>query len=725
MDHGEGKKPGKFPARAGKPWRAANTDKAAISTLAEALQLRDAYNHDPNRLATVNKNAEDDAAFLKKPFCPILRFEVGFVPRAGSAFVVFDLDDCRNSSTGEITDPEIASILEGYDGYIEPSTSGTGLRLIMPREEGDEALSDRREGHGVGFMAKAEQAKGMALTLRPERLKWSRGAFVVDALIYRRDEGLKAKRTVRKAPTDDVAVEFAHISINDLEEMFAHIENDDRFDERGTWVGIVKAVKEAFEPRGLGEAAWDILDDWTSTRDGNYEPHLNRRVWDEPCGQPGGTTLATLIKFAKEGGWRAEEEPVANPVKPEAGRFCLVGGNYWDRRTYSERNPSEMWRLTFEWDMRDLKGKKIGRRMNDRLGWLNGDLPRFDGKMFAPGRPAEIDDPTGIYINTWEPLVPPVWNGSEPRPWLDHMARIVPDAADREWLVEWMAFVLQNPGRKVNWAPVLIGREGSGKDTLFHPLTKHLGRYAREGLTLQMVSSQFNGWLDRCLLAIVQERQGGRWHDKKDAAERLKPLIAGPPDRIPFERKGVDVTEIDNVVNIAFFVNEADALHIDRDSRRYFPVESDFLPANPERYFRPLWDYLENGGAEQVAAWLLQYPLRLVRERMRVPRASAFERIVEAGLGPAGEEIAACVGEREWVSIDEVRGHLWPIEHIPAGAKGPKAVAEVLRGLGLSPRQERVKFRVAGRSRAVTVCVREGVEVDLDVVRYTLKEAER
>ncbi|WP_433990198.1 primase-helicase family protein [Sulfitobacter sp. TBRI5] len=385
-----------------------------------------------------------------------------------------------------------------------------------------------------------------------------------------------------------------------------------------------------------------------------------------------------------------------------------------------------MWRLTFDWDMRNLKGKKLGHSQADRLGWLNENLARFDGVMFKPGMGAEIEDPPGempgFYINSWAPIVPPVWNSAEPKPWLDHFAKIVPDEADREVMINYMAFLLQNPGLKVNWAPVLIGREGSGKDTLFHPLTKHLGRYAREALTLQMVTSQFNGWIDRCLFALVQEKQGGRWHDKHEAAEALKTLISAPPNRIKFERKGMDAGELENVVNLVFFVNSADALQIDRESRRYFPIESDFLPADPDGYFVGLWGYLNDGGAEQVVAWLLRRRVTHVRERMRAPKASAFERIVEAGLGPTGEAIANFVEGRDWVSIPEVCDALYHLDYITPGARAPKAVAGVLRGLGLSA-THRVQFSCGGKSMARAVHVRDGVDVDLHAVREALKEA--
>ncbi len=327
LDQGMGKKPGKVPARSDQPWKNSRTDWAAKDTLHQSVLRRDKHSR-PKQVAQFNEWRKAWCEKEGRVFYPILRFEVGFVPRAGSALVVFDLDDCRDPLTGDITDGEIAAILGGFTGYVERSTSGTGLRVLMPREKGDERHSDRGEWGGVGFMAKAEQHKGMALTLCPlsPLFEWERG-FVFDPLIARRDG---ARREVKSkthhgdtSGLDEVALEFAHISIDDLEQMFARITNDDRFD-RDKWIGIGKAVREAFEPRGLGEEAWEVFDTWTASRKGgDYDPVHNRDRWDEPLDGKAKkrTTLATVIKLAQEGGWERRDVIELSPEQEDEWGF--------------------------------------------------------------------------------------------------------------------------------------------------------------------------------------------------------------------------------------------------------------------------------------------------------------------------------------------------------------------------------------------------------------------
>jgi hypothetical protein len=507
-DRGPKKKPGKYPAKPGKPWRAIATKDAAVWTLAEAMEARDLYNSNPGKIERHNAEARRIAeAQKKKPGPPIIRYEVGYYPREGSAFVLWDIDDCRDPATGMITRPEIAEILDPYDGYREPSTSGTGLRLVMPREEGDEALSGAAEHNGLGFLA-SSTGKGMALTLQPERLRIAeRGWDMVFERLIELRGALKPKGPKGEIEPTDAALEFAHVTLDDLRDMLAHIPNDERFDERGQWVGFVKSIAEVFVPRGLGDEAFEIVDEWTENRDGNWDPEANRAVWDEPPG--GGMSFASVIYHARQGGWKRA---------PVLGEFAIVDGDYYDLAKHKNRNADQMWRLTKSWDMTDLKGKPVAPNKEPRLGWLNDNLAHYAGTVFDPRAGATVENPkykpAGTYLNTFRPLRSIPYEGRVPQPWLDHLAVLVPDAGDREWVLEWLAFVVQNPGRKVNWSPVFIGPEGCGKDTLFGPLEEWFGSYLHPKVTLRDATHNFNAWLHECLVALVQEKQGGRWHDK-------------------------------------------------------------------------------------------------------------------------------------------------------------------------------------------------------------------
>ncbi|MCV5403811.1 hypothetical protein OFM88_30100, partial [Escherichia coli] len=54
----------------------------------------------------------------------------------------------------------------------------------------------------------------------------------------------------------------------------------------------------------------------------------------------------------------------------------------------------------------------------------------------------------------------------DPAPFLNHIAKLLPVATDREILLDWMAYKAQNPAQLMRWAVVLCGVEGNGKTTV-------------------------------------------------------------------------------------------------------------------------------------------------------------------------------------------------------------------------------------------------------------------
>ncbi|MGL5776662.1 MAG: primase-helicase family protein, partial [Aeromonas veronii] len=94
---------------------------------------------------------------------------------------------------------------------------------------------------------------------------------------------------------------------------------------------------------------------------------------------------------------------------------------------------------------------------------------------------------------------------------IDHMERLIPDAGDREILMSWIASCIQNPGKKHQWSPVLVGTEGNGKSLIGKIVRYALGdRYTAEPRSSQL-GGKFNGWIENKLFGIIEEiHMGGR-----------------------------------------------------------------------------------------------------------------------------------------------------------------------------------------------------------------------
>ena len=302
---------------------AKNTDKVAVSTMWEVIEKLEYLERKPEILEMANQERAERAAKYEIDYTPIEGFRIGYVPRSDSAGVVVDLDDCVDDDGNVVLDdPALQIAFDVYadgGGYWETSPSGRGVRVVMPRVAlEDELRSDRREACGVGFQAAQEKAKGFTLTLSGEG-EWKRGDALVDEVVRVRDAGLTERRTGEKGvegDVSDVALQFVDVTIEDFERMLEILPNGGpEKSERGWFTGMTKAIRETFEPRGLGEEAWELWDHWLSLDPpGRYDPEWNRRVWDEPLkeGVANRKSLASIIKEANSlgfvGSWRRDGE---------------------------------------------------------------------------------------------------------------------------------------------------------------------------------------------------------------------------------------------------------------------------------------------------------------------------------------------------------------------------------------------------------------------------------
>jgi hypothetical protein len=272
-----------------------------------------------------------------------------------------------------------------------------------------------------------------------------------------------------------------------------------------------------------------------------------------------------------------------------------------------------------------------------------------------------LPDLEGLCLNIWrEPKgidAARKVGSSDIRPFLELAAHVVPNAAEREHVFDFMAYTAQHQGTKINHALVLGSRvEGIGKDTLFEPLRRSIGqRYVREIGPPQLTAS-FNRWLVGCKLLIVQEMHN---FERRATMNLLKPLVAAPPNALPVNLKGMQEFFVPNLLSTVFFTNEDDALAISNGDRRYFIAWNDGEPA-PKAFYDGVWDWLRAGGVELAAAWLLQRDVSRFNARGRAPETEAKERMRKETRAPLAAWIEDGITDsetpfdRDLVLVDDI-----------------------------------------------------------------------
>jgi hypothetical protein len=225
-----------------------------------------------------------------------------------------------------------------------------------------------------------------------------------------------------------------------------------------------------------------------------------------------------------------------------------------------------------------------------------------------PGKDERLRDDWALVLNTWAPpgdlALPPPGSVSDQDVWLwlDHVGMVCPGGTGgeiAETMLDFMAFVVQNPGVKVNWAPLLWGEQGTGKDTLFAPLVRAVGEKNTQIVTPDRMKTGFNDWVEGQLLVVEEVAAFGR----VEFYNSLKPIVAAPPDRLVVNRKFMQPYSIPNVATCVFMTNHETALPLEDGDRRFWVVAS-AAPVQDGAYFEMLWTWFEGGGLVKCIRWL-------------------------------------------------------------------------------------------------------------------------
>jgi hypothetical protein len=277
-------------------------------------------------------------------------------------------------------------------------------------------------------------------------------------------------------------------------------------------------------------------------------------------------------------------------------------------------------------------------------------------------------------LNLWRPtrLVP---SDGDAGLWVEHMTRLIPNAADRERTIDRFAFALQNLGVKLNSALVLLGGQGTGKDSALVPFWAAIGDHNHAVVPGMQIGGDFNEYMQKPWL-LVTEMPSFR---KRSSYEEIKALLTTPPDRIRINLKGVSAFTVPNIANLIITTNHADAIALAEDDRRFDVVDTAMADQGEGHdYFLRYYAWLEAGGNEAVMGWLLRRKVtafdpkvappvsaaKATMKREAEPAAMAWARSLWGPDGPMSgrvlvtlDELVELARRGYWGAGDMARGH--------------------------------------------------------------------
>jgi hypothetical protein len=284
--------------------------------------------------------------------------------------------------------------------------------------------------------------------------------------------------------------------------------------------------------------------------------------------------------------------------------------------------------------------------------WLRHPQRRqYEGLVFAPKR--EV----ARHYNLWRGFA------VEPRPgecmkFITHVFENIcrKDGALFDWVIAWLADIVQRPDKKPGTSLVLRGKMGVGKTKFGEVFGSLLGPHYVSVSDPRYVTGQFNSHLVSCLLLHADE---GFWAGDKKAEGKLKDLVTGNSHFI--EYKGKEPVRVDNYVRLLVTGNPDWLVPAGFDERRFAVFDVGDAHMDDHAYFAAIDSEMNNGGREGLLDLLLGLDPSVINLRTIPKTAALFE-----------QKLASLSPEQGWWLDTLARGELpWGIDE-PGRCPAPR-----------------------------------------------------
>jgi hypothetical protein len=245
-------------------------------------------------------------------------------------------------------------------------------------------------------------------------------------------------------------------------------------------------------------------------------------------------------------------------------------------------------------------GNRLDRKPVASL-WLSSRVRRtYSSLVFDPSSQC----PDGSY-NTWRGLaiapkpgksgkirthIRDVWCGG--------------DAAQFDYVMRWLALLVQKPWVKPEVALVLRSKEGTGKTIIVQMLLDIFGPHGFTTAQKDQVAGRFNGHLFDKVLVVLEE---AFFAGDPSAVAAAKALVTNPT--LGYEAKGKDPLSAPNYAHVIVLTNNEWAVPAAADARRWMVLDVSEARMGDHTYFTALADCIENGGREALLSYLLKVDL--------------------------------------------------------------------------------------------------------------------
>lgn len=204
-------------------------------------------------------------------------------------------------------------------------------------------------------------------------------------------------------------------------------------------------------------------------------------------------------------------------------------------------------------------------------------IPVVEGARYMPGADPLFTMDGLKYANTWNPdagvAVPNELTEADRKArmmFAKHVQTLIPREKDRQIFIDFLTYVVQNPGKKVNYAILLQGQEGDGKTFFAEMMGQILGQNCSV-TGASAIEEKYTAWAEGSQLCFVEEI---KLHGVSgyETLNKFKPFVTNKTITVRKMHRSPYTTP--NVTSYILLTNFRDALPLTDTDTRYYPIFS-------------------------------------------------------------------------------------------------------------------------------------------------------
>jgi hypothetical protein len=525
---------------------------------------------------------------------------IGFMLQ-GSGLGAVDLDHCRDPKTCKIDSWAQEIIDQAPGAYVEVTVSGTGLRIIGRADGAGIQRKWSVPGSADNAGLEIYRATNRYITISGAQIGGCAELPYVDDLLDR----LTARFDAAKAKVQSSAAgkQTAAGGKRDIDDI------------------IKNGSPEGQRSQDFGRVVW------TLAAAGSTVDEIEQRL----SAYPSGIAEKYAPRIRDEIGrsyskWHQQQDSTDNDLAEMNNTYAVVKIGGKTRVVEFEESPTHPGcKLPVYSTIQDFCAFHAKRKKQIRIGtgirevglgkwWIDHlDRRQYDGVVYAPN----VD--VGSKLNLWTGFACKREPGQCDL-YLAHLRDNICAGNENhlQYLLNWMAYAVQHPGRQGEVAVVMRGKEGVGKGVAAKGFGLLFGSHFRHVVHAQHLTGHFNAHLQQCSVLYADESffAGDRSHESI-----LKALIT--EETLMIEPKGMDAFPVRNCIHLIMSSNSDWVIPAGADARRYFVLNVGDRHMQDHRYFAAIANEMDNGGRAALLDLLLKRDLSQFNVRL-VPKTKAL-----------------------------------------------------------------------------------------------------